>query len=238
MQPSSRDRRAAAAPRCRTAPDHPTRSAWGARSIRRRSGPSTPATPRRASGSSLNWRGLVSEREMDDRVGQLREGLVGRADHDLRPGQLDDRREFAARQLRRHRLRDGTDLPAGEVGDEPVDRVRHGDGDERTLGDAVGTQFVCEPIRSRVELRSRERDLSACDGWRVGRLLRERAQPSRKRQDHDAGPLANRSDRSVPARQVLGRTRAVISDTATGTIRYKIFIEYTRFQLYESEFRY
>ena len=41
----------------------------------------------------------------------------------------------------------------GEVGDEPVDRVGHGDGDEVAQPDAVRRQFAGQPVARAVRAR-------------------------------------------------------------------------------------
>ena len=115
--------------RGRSATGRRRRSAWGGPSSRPTSAPSTPARRRRAAARRRDRPATGSRR-----AGTRRPSSAARlgADDDLRAGEADDLGELARRQLGRHRLRHGAELPAGDVGDEPVDRVRQGDGDEVT----------------------------------------------------------------------------------------------------------
>ena len=64
----------------------------------------------------------------------------------LAAGEVDDVGELAGGQLGRHRLRDGAQLPAGDVGDEPVDRVGQRDRDEVAVLDAAPGEVAGQAV--------------------------------------------------------------------------------------------
>ena len=103
-------------------------------------------------------------------VGQL----LGYADHHGGIRQFENRLELPRREPGRHRLGDGSDLPARCEGDEPFDRVGESDGDHVAFRCVSPEKVTGEPVCGRFEFRSGDALITAGDRRPVWGLLGER----------------------------------------------------------------
>ena len=110
------------------------------------------------------------------------EGWVD-TDHGGGVGQLHDRVELALWQPPRDRLRRGPKPPGRHVGDEPVDAVRHCDGDHVTLPHPVLVEVHRQVVTALHQLGAGDGVVAAGDGRPIGLRLGQLAETTTERDD-------------------------------------------------------